>query len=345
MLAVEQSGQVGGVAPVFGADWETMFAIGDDLIALDRDVAVGERGVERIAEHGEQDRAAPVDVEDAGVFAVLPAREDVVPPYVAAASDAHMVGDDIDDQPHVARLERGDEAAEGVLAAEFRIDRRGVDDVVAVHRPGCRGGDRRGVDVADAEPVEIGDQRLGVGECEALMELQAIGGAGAHAGLLCERMAVRRATSGRASSASVVSGMRRRQLGCSSVVPGRLGCSSIPTRSSSGTMVSGQGACAVKASAASIAGAASCGTGPLATPACVAAVHSAFFSPMRRRRSLGSSLSLRFSLCAQVMSCPVHQPASVAVSCVPVIATAQASHALEGVKLFASRSKGRTRMP
>jgi hypothetical protein len=49
-----------------------------------------------------------------------------------------MVGDDIEDQPHPVCAQRGDQAAQGRFAAQFRIDAGRVDHVVAVHGTGAR---------------------------------------------------------------------------------------------------------------------------------------------------------------------------------------------------------------
>ena len=51
-----------------------------------------------------------------------------------------------------------------------------VDDVVAVRRAGPRGEDRRGVEVADAEPRQMGHDRGRVVEGEVLVELHPVGG-------------------------------------------------------------------------------------------------------------------------------------------------------------------------
>ena len=53
---------------------------------------------------------------------------------------------------------------------------------------------------------------------------------------------------------SGVTGSRRRQLGCSSIVPGKLGASSSPSRSSIGSTARSQGARATNVTAASATG-------------------------------------------------------------------------------------------
>ena len=70
-----------------------------------------------------------------------------------------------------------DHPAQRFLAAEFRIDLVVVDDVVAVRGAGAGFQQRRGVEVADAEAGEVGDQFGAAVEREVAMELQARGGA------------------------------------------------------------------------------------------------------------------------------------------------------------------------
>ena len=75
------------------------------------------------------------------------------------------------------RAERVGETVEPVFATELRVDGRVVDDVVSVRRAGPRLVDRRGIDVADAQSLQIGHDRGGVVEREILVELQPVGGA------------------------------------------------------------------------------------------------------------------------------------------------------------------------
>ena len=70
--------------------------------------------------------------------------------------------------------------------------------------------------MADAQAREIGHQRLGIGEGEALVELQPQGGARDHGRRLA--MILARACTAGASNRSFAAGARRRrQLGCSSI--------------------------------------------------------------------------------------------------------------------------------
>ena len=76
---------------------------------------------------------------------------------------------------------------------------------------------------------EVGHQRLGIGEGEALMELQPQRGARRHVGVCADDAgASALPAAGCAASRRAGRRKRRRQLGCSSIVPGRLGCSATP---------------------------------------------------------------------------------------------------------------------
>ncbi|CAA9567945.1 MAG: hypothetical protein AVDCRST_MAG19-2463, partial [uncultured Thermomicrobiales bacterium] len=78
----------------------------------------------------------PIDVEERGVRGRLAVLEEILPPGVVAASDPHVVRHHVEQQPHPPRAERRDQSVERRLAAELRIDDRGVDDVVAVAAAG-----------------------------------------------------------------------------------------------------------------------------------------------------------------------------------------------------------------
>ena len=92
-----------------------------------------------------------------------------------------------------------------------------------------------------------GKQFYCIAQGEVAVELQARSGAGdAHsvrsgACLVWLRMSVRAITAASLNMVSTLPGMRRRQFGCWSVVPGRLGASARPSRSSIGIIASGAG--------------------------------------------------------------------------------------------------------
>jgi hypothetical protein len=119
----------------------------------------------------------PVDVEGAGLGRELPPLQHREPPAVVGAADAHVVRHDVEDEAQAVLAERIGQAQESLLAAELQIDRRMVDDVVAVGGAGPRLVDRRGVEMADPEPREIRNDLRRVVEGEVLVELEPVGGA------------------------------------------------------------------------------------------------------------------------------------------------------------------------
>ena len=144
-------------------------------------LAAVEHGAVLVAEHGQQDlvgelglHGPPVDVEGRGVGRGGAVFEHVQPPRVAVLRDAHVVGDDVDEQAHVAGAQRGREPLEGGLPTQLVAQAVVVGDVVAVRALRGRLEERRAVGVADAQRVEIVDERRRVVEGQAGAELQAI---------------------------------------------------------------------------------------------------------------------------------------------------------------------------
>ena len=58
--------------------------------------------------------------------------QDVTPPQVGRRVQAHVIGNEIEDQPHAARLELTRKRFEIVVGPQFVIERIVIDDVVAV---------------------------------------------------------------------------------------------------------------------------------------------------------------------------------------------------------------------
>ena len=120
---------------------------------------------------------APVDVEvvqEAGIRTVL---QNAHPPAVLGAG-GHVIGDHIEQQAELALFQLLVQRAEILLASEIGIECRGVDHVVAMRAPLPRFEDRRCVNVADAEGLQIRRGPLRVGKSEAGIELQPVRGAG-----------------------------------------------------------------------------------------------------------------------------------------------------------------------
>src|SRR5688572_7585598 len=75
---------------------------------------------------------------------------------------------------HAVRIERSDEALEIVTAADLRVQRPVIDDVVAVRAAWARAQVGRAIHVTHAERSEVRDQRGCVGECESAIHLHAV---------------------------------------------------------------------------------------------------------------------------------------------------------------------------
>ena len=155
---------------------------GHALAALQRDLPPLDRSGEGSAEHREQDPAselalgrAPVDVEPARELRGRPVGENVVPGGVLAGG-GHVIGDDVQHDPHAVRRERRVQRFQIRLGAELRINKVRVHHVVPVRASPAGTQDRRAVDVADAEPAQVRNEGARRGEGEAGVQLQAIGG-------------------------------------------------------------------------------------------------------------------------------------------------------------------------
>ncbi|MNQ77293.1 hypothetical protein D3C85_921540 [compost metagenome] len=114
----------------------------------------------------------PLNVEELAVGAKAPPFQQVQPPGIVATADRHVVGDDVEDQPHVLPAQCRDQSTQRRFAAQFRVDRGRVHHVVAMHGPGPRAQQRRGIHMADAEAGEVRHQRHRIVEGEAFMKLQ-----------------------------------------------------------------------------------------------------------------------------------------------------------------------------
>ncbi len=88
-------------------------------------------------------RTVEINIEPARIGARRALPQNILPIAIEAAGDRHMIGDDIENNADPRRAQRMRQRQELFLSAQFRIDRRVVDRVVAVHRPGSRTQDRR----------------------------------------------------------------------------------------------------------------------------------------------------------------------------------------------------------
>ncbi len=65
----------------------------------------------------------PVDVEVVGIVRVLAPREQVEPPRVVVAADAHVVGHEVEDVSHVVRAQGRDERVVLLGRTDLRVER------------------------------------------------------------------------------------------------------------------------------------------------------------------------------------------------------------------------------
>jgi predicted transcriptional regulator len=80
--------------------------------------------------------SVPIYIEMSRMAAVRAEFERVPPPFISRAFDTHMVWNEVDDQTHTGMPQGVAEFKETRLSAQFRTDRRMVDDVIAVSAAG-----------------------------------------------------------------------------------------------------------------------------------------------------------------------------------------------------------------
>jgi len=97
---------------------------------------------------------------------------------IVAAANAHVVGHDVHDQPHARAAQSGGQGVEPVPASQFGIEALMVHDVVAMGGAGPGHEDGGGVDMADAQVAQIGNDLQGMGKGEAGVKLQPVQGNG-----------------------------------------------------------------------------------------------------------------------------------------------------------------------
>ena len=146
--------------------------------------AVTQRFAVVAAQEGHQQLAAeqgivrlPLDVEEVCIRAVLPPFQYVQPPGIAVAAYGHVVGYDIQNQPHVMGAQDVHQSHQGFFAAQLGVDPGRIDHVVAMLRAGAGGENRRGVKVADTQLRQVGHLGCRVAQGEVLVQLQTQRGA------------------------------------------------------------------------------------------------------------------------------------------------------------------------
>src|ERR1700733_3509658 len=134
-----------------------------------------------IGKYGHQDfsmkflfQRLPIDVKEAGVEGRLAILQHVEPPRVIAAHDAHVIGNYIEDQSHAMFMKGRDKSIEVLGAADLRVERIVVDNVVAMHASGTGLETRGDIAVTDAERGKIRDNFDCLLESEIPIELQPV---------------------------------------------------------------------------------------------------------------------------------------------------------------------------
>lgn len=104
----------------FGVNGEALFEVGDPELVLfvdEPEFAAFEGAAVMIAEDREEDflveswaMGIPVDVEGGGEAGEMAVSEEIGPPLVKGMADAHVVGDNIEEQAEVELFERAGEA-------------------------------------------------------------------------------------------------------------------------------------------------------------------------------------------------------------------------------------------
>ncbi len=74
----------------------------------------------------------PLDIEELRIWAATAPCQQTLPPGIVGAAYGHVVGHGVHDQAHAVLAQRLDQALQGRFAAQFRVDLRGIDDVVTV---------------------------------------------------------------------------------------------------------------------------------------------------------------------------------------------------------------------
>src|SRR4051794_33582600 len=84
-----------------------------------------------------------------------PPFQHVEPPWIVGKMYPDMVGHEIEDQSQIVLLQRGAQPCKAGLTAEFGIELCVIDDVIAMAAALARLHERRGIDMRDAECLEI----------------------------------------------------------------------------------------------------------------------------------------------------------------------------------------------
>ena len=110
----------------------------------------------------------------------------ILPPF-GVVSYPHMVGDNIEQQTKTLPPQLRREFIKPFLSAKLRIKAVVACDIIAVHAAGAGFENWRGVEVADAKPLEVTHDSLRVGEVEVFVHLRPVGEIGTRASVWSTR--------------------------------------------------------------------------------------------------------------------------------------------------------------
>ena len=145
-----------------------------DVLALEfRSILIAQDGQKQLVAQGRFERL-PVDVEIFGIPRSVAVLQHVLPPDGVVAN-AHVIGNNVEQQSQTLALQLRREAGKALVAAKLGVEAVVPRDIVPVHavRPGFEDG--RGVKVSDAELVEIAHDCLCVGKGEVFVHLHPVG--------------------------------------------------------------------------------------------------------------------------------------------------------------------------
>src|ERR1039458_3052541 len=130
----------------------------------------------------------PFDVEPAGVYRLLAPFENVEPQRIIGPAATHVIRDHIENLSEVLELQRSAHASERSVIAEFGIELRMIDNVIAVQTAGTCPQIGRCIQMTHTQLRQIGRQGCRIIKTEMRMELQPIGGTRNHGGGLRRRL-------------------------------------------------------------------------------------------------------------------------------------------------------------
>ena len=136
-------------------------------------ILVAQDGQQKLVAHGRLERL-PIDVEILGVLRGMAILQHVLPPDGVVAHP-HMVGDDIQQQTQPLPLQLRRESGKAFRSAQLWIEAVVARHVIAVRAVRAGFKDGRGVEVADAQLLEVAGNGLGVGKREVFVHLHPIG--------------------------------------------------------------------------------------------------------------------------------------------------------------------------